>query len=86
MADDLKDDNIRDVMAEEKSRGKRPFDSKARKQKKDEREVLRGILEIPREEEFLRAIRALGYADDEKKTEEILKAWRVLSSSRPRRS
>jgi hypothetical protein len=86
MPKDPKDDEIRDVMAEEKSRGKRPFDSEARKRKKQEWEILRGILAIPREEDFLRTIRELGYADDPKKTDEILKAWRALSSSRRRSS
>jgi hypothetical protein len=81
-----KDDEIRDVMAEEKSRGKRPFDSKARKQKREEWDILRGILAIPREEDFLRTIRELGYAADPEKTDEILKAWRALSSSRRRSS
>jgi hypothetical protein len=54
------------------------------KQRKHGLEVLRGILEIPREEDFVRTIRELGYADDPEKLEEILKAWRDLSSSRKR--
>jgi hypothetical protein len=84
MATDPIDDDIRDVMAEEKSRGRRPYAAKARKQRKHELEVLRGILAIPREEDFVRTIRELGYADDPEKLEEILKAWRDLSSSRKR--
>jgi len=33
MANGTRDDDIRDVIAEEKSRGKRPHDAKARKRK-----------------------------------------------------
>jgi hypothetical protein len=84
MANGTKDDDIREVMAEEKSRGRRPHDAKARKQRKDEMEVLRGIFATPREEDFVRSIRALGYGDDPKRFEEILKAWRAFSASRKR--
>jgi hypothetical protein len=84
MADGTKDDDIREVMAEEKSRGRRPHDAKARKQKKDELETIRGLFATPREEDFVRAIRALGYGDDPKQLEKIVKAWRDLASSRRR--
>jgi hypothetical protein len=84
MANGTKDEDIRDVMAEEKSRGRRPRDAEAIKQRKDEIAVLRGIFATPREEDFVKAIRALGYGDDPEKFEEILKAWRVFSASRKR--
>jgi hypothetical protein len=47
-------------------------------------EVLRGIFATPREEDFVRSIRELGYGDDPKRFEEILKAWRAFSASRKR--
>ena len=84
MANGTKNDDIREVMAEEKSRGRRPLDPEARKRRKDEIEVIRGLFATPREEDFVRAIRALGYGDDPKQLEKILKAWRDLSSSRRR--
>jgi hypothetical protein len=84
MANGTKDDDIREVMAEEKSRGRRPHDSKARKRKQDELEIIRGLFATPREEDFVRAIRALGYGDDPKQLEKIVKAWRDLASSRRR--
>jgi hypothetical protein len=84
MTNGSNDDDIREVMAEEKSRGRRSHDAKARKQWRDEMEVLRGIFATPREEDFVRSIRALGYSDDPKSFEEILKAWRAFSSSRKR--
>lgn len=84
MANGTKDDDIRDVIAEEKSRGRRPCDAEAIKHRKDEIAMLRGIFATPREEDFVKAIRALGYGDDPEKFEEILKAWRVFSASRKR--
>lgn len=84
MANGTKDDDIRDVMAEESRRGKRPIDAKARKREKDERDVIRGLFATPREEDFVRAIRALGYGDDPRQLEKIVKAWRDLASSRRR--
>jgi hypothetical protein len=84
MANGTKDDDIHEVMAEEKSRGRRPHDSKARKRKQDEKEVIRALFATPREEDFVRAIRALGYGDDPKQLEKIVKAWRDLASSRRR--
>jgi hypothetical protein len=84
MANGTKDDDIREVMAEEGSRGRRPHDAAERKRKKEEIEVLRGLFATPREEDFARAIRALGYGDDPKQLEKIVKAWRDLSSSRRR--
>ena len=84
MANGTKDEDIREVMAEEESRGRRPHDAAERKRKKEEIEVLRGLFATPREEDFVRAIRALGYGDDPKQLEKILKAWRDLSSSRRR--
>ncbi|MGH9742433.1 MAG: hypothetical protein ACRD51_08785, partial [Candidatus Acidiferrum sp.] len=66
MANGTNDDDIREVMAEEKSRGRRPHDAEAIKRRKDEIAVLRGLFATPREEDFARAIRALGYGDDPK--------------------
>jgi hypothetical protein len=84
MANGTKDDDIREVMAEEKSRGRRPHDAEARKRKKNEIEILRGIFATPSEEDFVRAIRELGYGDDPESFERILRAWRAFSASRKR--
>lgn len=84
MPNGTKDDDIREVMAEESRRGRRPVDAKEIERKKHEREILRNLLHIEREEEFLKAIRELGYADEPEKTALILKAWRALASSRRR--
>jgi len=84
MLDNPKDDDIRDVMAEEKRRGKRPQDLEARKLHKERLETLRVILALTREQEAIDAIRLLGHGDDPKELEEILKVWRALSSSKKR--
>ena len=82
MANGSKDDDIREVMAEESRRGKRRVDLAARKLEKQRLEAIRVILSIRREEEAVAAIRALGHGDDPDELERILKAWRAFSSSR----
>lgn len=84
MVNGAKDDDIREIMAEETRRGRRPLDAREIERKKHEREILRELLRIDNEQEFLKAIRELGYADDPERTDLILKAWRTLASSRRR--
>jgi hypothetical protein len=57
MANDPKDEEIREVMAEEKRRGKRPQHLDARKLHKQRLEALREILSFTREQEAIDAIR-----------------------------
>jgi hypothetical protein len=74
-----KDDDLRDVMAEETSRGKRPISAEARRER---RELLRGFrdaLHAKTEREFLEILRELGLADDPQKRAEALKIWRSAS-------
>src|SRR5438270_8491322 len=52
MPDERFDKDIRDVMAEEKSRGKRPLDSKARKEKAELLRQVREALCLDTEMEF----------------------------------
>ena len=84
MPNDPIDDDIRDVMAEEKSRGRRPMDAAARKLERERLKELREILALEREQDVVGAIRALGHGDDPQEFEKILKTWRALSSSRKR--
>jgi len=67
MPDKPCDDDIRDVMAEEKSRGKRPIDLKARKEKA---QLLRQVRE------------ALGWNTEAEFRQEAVRLWRSFSSSR----
>jgi hypothetical protein len=84
MANGTKDDDIREVMAEEKSRGRRPRDAEAQKLRKERMDTIRMILGLRREADAIEAIRLLGHGDDSEELERILKAWRALSSSRKR--
>jgi hypothetical protein len=83
MPDERKDEDIREVMAEEKRRGKRPHDPGAKKQRSERLGLSRDLLTISRENDFVEAIRRLG-CDDPKKIEDALKVWRSFSSSRKR--
>ena len=79
MVDDPKGSDVQDVMREEKSRGKRRLDTKARRQRE---ELLKGFheaLKLRTEREFIDAIRELGFAGDEKKLREALRIWRSCS-------
>jgi sugar diacid utilization regulator len=78
MSDDSKDSEIRDVMKEEKSRGKRRVDTKALELKQHRLKVLREALRNSKtEREFVETIRELGLADDPEKLREALKIWRA---------
>jgi sugar diacid utilization regulator len=78
MSDDSKDSEIRDVMKEEKSRGKRRVDTKALELKQHRLKVLREALRNSKtEREFAETIRELGLADDPEKLREALKIWRA---------
>jgi hypothetical protein len=82
MPDKPLDDDIRDVMAEEKSRGKRPLDLKARKEKAELLRQVREALGLDTEIEFRQAIRGLQLDEDPKRLEEAVRLWRSFSSSR----
>ncbi|HLZ93605.1 MAG TPA: hypothetical protein VKQ28_18005 [Candidatus Acidoferrum sp.] len=76
------DDEIREVMAEEKSRGKRPLDLKARREKSQLLRQVREALELKSEKEFVQAIRALQLDEDPERLDEAVRLWRSFSSSR----
>ena len=82
MPDKSFDDDIRDVMAEEKRRGKRPLDLKARKEKAELLRQVREALGLDTEMEFRQAIRGLQLDEDPKRLEEAVRLWRSFSSSR----
>ena len=82
MANGTKDDDIREVMAEESRRGKRPVSAEARKLQRARMEAMRMILGFTREADVIAAIDLLGRGDDPDELEKILKLWRALSASR----
>jgi len=83
MITDPIDDDIRDVMAEETSRGRRPHDAEAAKLRKKRLEDFRMALALKTEQDFVKAIRELGYASEPHEVAAAVRVWRSLSSSRP---
>jgi hypothetical protein len=76
MADDPKSSDIRDVMKEEKSRGKRRVDVEALRRREDLLKKIREALTLRTEREFVDAIRELKLVDDPEKLRALLKIWR----------
>ena len=77
MTDKHESSDIRDVIREEGSRGKRRVDTKALELTRHRLKVLREALMNSRtEREFVEAIRELGFGDDPEKLREALKIWR----------
>ena len=81
MANGTRDDDIREEMAEESRRGKRPTSAEARRLQRERLETMRMILGFTREADVIAAIGLLGRDDDPAELEKILKIWRALSSS-----
>jgi len=77
MVDEPKDQDIQDVMREEKSRGKRRVDTKAIQQRQELLQKFREALKLRTEHEFVEAIRELKLVDDLEKLRELLKIWRA---------
>jgi hypothetical protein len=81
MPDEPIDKDIDDVMAEERSRGRRPLDLKAKKERAELLRHIREALESETEREFLEAIRGLQLAEEPEKLDQAVKIWRSYSSS-----
>jgi DnaJ-domain-containing protein 1 len=73
------DKDLRDVMREEKSRGKRRVDPKEERKRQELLRAFRDALDARTEREFLEAIKLLGLGDDPQKREKALKIWRSFS-------
>lgn len=76
-----KDQDLDDVMKEERARGRRPVDTKARRERQRLLRDLRGLIEAGDERGFLEAIRRVGLKDG---SPEFLEAWRVWRESQGR--
>jgi hypothetical protein len=73
-------DDIDDVMREERARGKRRVDMEARRERARVVKSMREHLSLPTEEEFLKAMRAVGLEDGSPALEQALQAWREFES------
>lgn len=71
-------DELRELMAEEKARGtRRPKDPEIKRQ---ERELLwrfRKALDLEHESDFIEAIRELGFAENPERLRNALRIWRA---------
>jgi hypothetical protein len=79
MPHDNDEQDLRDVMAEEKSRGKRPIHSEAQRERRELLKGFRDALHARTEREFLEILTELGLAGDPEKREKALKIWRSAS-------
>jgi hypothetical protein len=74
--DDKNKEDLRDVMTGETRRGRRPIDLETIRRKRERDELLRKLLTMATEQEFLKAMRAFGLADGSDELAAALAAWR----------
>jgi hypothetical protein len=74
------DDDLHDVMREERSRGKRHLDMEARREFTRKLETMRAHLRLATEEEFLKAMRDAGLKEGSAELELALRLWREFGS------
>ncbi len=78
----INDEDLREVMDEEKSRGRRrPADPEARKRRKALLRDLRRLLKYGDEKDFVEAIRALGLKEGSPEFQNALAVWREYRES-----
>ena len=78
--DEKRKKGLEDVMREEGRRGRRPIDLEARRKRAEKLTDMRKLLTIATEEEFLRAMRAVGLTDDSPELLDALRIWREFRS------
>lgn len=74
--DEDREKDLREVMAEEKARGRRRIDAETRRQRAQRLNDARRLLSTATKEEFLEAMRAVGLKDGSQEFEEALRIWR----------
>ena len=80
-----REEDIREVVADEQSRGRRrPKDPQSRRQERELLHKFRKALEFETEAEFLEAIRELHFGDDPVKLRNALRIWRAHVRGDPR--
>lgn len=73
----MKDDqDLKDVIAREGSRGRRPIDLEEKRKNLLRMEEMRKLLLLATEKEFRAAMRAFGIREGTKRFEDALAAWR----------
>jgi hypothetical protein len=74
--DDKQKKDLEEVMRKETGRGRRPIDLEARRKRSEKLEVMRKLLAIATEEEFVKAMRGAGLRDGSPEFLEALRIWR----------
>lgn len=69
----LRNDQIAEVISEEKNRARRPLAAAARRSRKEKLQIVNEALQISTEADFLKAMRSYGLSDEELKL--ALEAW-----------
>lgn len=78
--DEDRENDLHEVMKQEKRRGRRPIDFEAGKKRAQILRDMRKLLENATEEEFVAAIRAAGLHDGSPEFLEALRIWRGYRS------
>jgi len=76
---DKEPDDLEDVIREETSRGRRPVDTDAQRQRRLLRRDYRKLIREGTEKDFIAALRALGLQEGSSDFVSALKIWRGLS-------
>jgi hypothetical protein len=74
------DDELKDLIKEQGRRGKRPVDLQVQKERKAKLEMMRKLLEIATEDEFVQAMRVYGLRDGSEEFLSCLEIWRGYRS------
>ncbi len=77
------DTDLEDVLKEETSRGRRPIDTEARRERQRLRRDYLKLIREGDEEDFLNALRALGLPEGSREFEDFRRIWREVR--RPRK-
>ena len=84
MDDEPRDRDIRDVLREERSRGRRPVDSETERIERELREGFLKLIGDGTEADFRDALIALGWEPDSPEFEAFVTPWRALPRARRR--
>ena len=77
------DEDIRDVLREERGRGRRPVDTEAEKAERELRDGYRRLISAgASEEEFRDGLIALGWPPDSSEFEALMRQWRAIQRAR----
>jgi len=76
--DDKKRRDLEDVVKEETRRGRRPIDIGAIRKKEERLALLRKLLTLATEEEFIEAMSAFGLTEGTPEFSEALDAWHAF--------